>query len=498
MSRRHPTSLRRIALHNVLVTLLVILLAAVFAGGTFLQVLQHREYDLARQLAGNHARLIAQHIEIYRRIVQNLAGTRAVRDLVLIGDAEAAQRWASEHRLLLPDAVGLALIDSDGNLLGNPPAQRVGRSCLIDLDRALAEGTGFDLPTHFEVRGLEHYDLIVPITDDNGERIGLLFSSFRLTTLQTLIDGLTRDGSALELRNGEGRILAARNNLSEGDETLDFTLLISGTGWKLHMRIARHDLRPVLFTVGMAALFTFVFVTLLTLALQLRLTHAVSTDYQAVLQALERLHHDETLPVREAAPPGYHLQETRKLLERLFQTIEDIRLHQQELTGLGLTDELTGMPNRRHFNRRLHQYRELANAGTPVALVLLDLDDFKLVNDRHGHDYGDEVLRRFAGVLREHLRETDFAARLGGDEFVCVLLDIERPWLAQWFERLHRHWLQTEADALPELADHPVTVSAGFAFLDPARDREPGHALRRADIALYQSKQAGKGRVSGN
>ena len=498
MSRNQPTSLRRIALHNLLVTLLVILLAGLFVAASFVQILKQREHELARELAGDRARLVAEHIELHRRIVRNLARSRAVRDLLLVEDAEAAQRWAREHRALLPGAVGLALFDSDGNILGSPPAQRVGRRCLADLRRVLAEGAEFGLPAHFELRGLEHYDLIVPVTDDEGKRIGLLFSSFRLTGLQTLIDDLTREGSALELRDGNGRLLAARNRLAEHTDTLDFTLLISGSDWKLHLRLARYDLRPVLFTVGLAALFAFLFVALLTLGLQLRLSQAVNSDYQQLLHALDRLRHDEQLPAGEQTTTPYQLQETRRLVERLFRAIDDIRLRQQELAGLGLTDELTGVPNRRHFNQRLPLYRQLAHEGTPVALVLLDLDDFKQVNDRHGHDCGDEILRLFARVLREHLRETDFAARLGGDEFVCVLLDIERPWLAQWFERLYRHWLQAEAEAFPELADHPVTLSAGFAFLDPARDREPGHALKRADIALYQSKQAGKGRISGD
>lgn len=165
-----------------------------------------------------------------------------------------------------------------------------------------------------------------------------------------------------------------------------------------------------------------------------------------------------------------------------------------ELQSLATTDPLTGLPNRRHFLAQLEQ--EFARArrfGEPdAALLMLDLDHFKQVNDSHGHAAGDAVLRHFAGRVHNCLRKTDLAGRLGGEEFAILLIGSDRLAAADFAERLRAKVAADEVGF--EGKTLRVSVSIGVTQL--ARDDASADAaLARADVALYQAKTKGRNRV---
>ena len=157
------------------------------------------------------------------------------------------------------------------------------------------------------------------------------------------------------------------------------------------------------------------------------------------------------------------------------------------------TDELTGLPNRRFFMRALAV--ELARAkrsDAPFSVVLLDLDDFKAVNDVFGHDAGDRALREVADVLLGAMRESDVAARLGGEEFACLLPSADEEGAHALAERI-RVELADRAIVLPDGRVVGVTASIGLAGYPQARTAEA--LLRAADRAQYRAKAEGKNRV---
>jgi diguanylate cyclase (GGDEF)-like protein len=166
------------------------------------------------------------------------------------------------------------------------------------------------------------------------------------------------------------------------------------------------------------------------------------------------------------------------------------------LEQLSATDGLTQLYNHRHFQAQfLREAKRAERSGTPLCLVLVDVDDFKLLNDRLGHSAGDRVLQEIAKAMRGQIRETDYLARYGGEEFVLLLPETGPDGVLSQAERLRR---AVEELPLPGAETQPLgrlTISLGVAcYPDNGRDAES--LVRAADEALYRAKGAGRNRVA--
>ncbi|MCJ8144140.1 GGDEF domain-containing protein [Ancylobacter sp. A5.8] len=176
------------------------------------------------------------------------------------------------------------------------------------------------------------------------------------------------------------------------------------------------------------------------------------------------------------------------LLSRL--TAEDVLLN-AELEVAAFTDALTGLPNRRRFDMQLPDRMELARRRKQaLTMVMLDIDHFKRVNDRYGHEWGDEVLRHIGRLLDVHKREEDMAFRIGGEEFVVVAPHTPLEQGGALAERL-RFTIEHTVMEKKGLRI-PITVSLGVAQLRPEDDLAT--LLARADAALYRAKELGRNR----
>lgn len=153
------------------------------------------------------------------------------------------------------------------------------------------------------------------------------------------------------------------------------------------------------------------------------------------------------------------------------------------------TDALTGAWNRRRFNERLEELaRRRSRHGHPVSLIIFDIDHFKRINDQHGHEVGDRVLRILIETVKARVRLTDEVFRYGGEEFVVLLPDtVLEPAL-----KLAQDLTDMVA-AVRIIEGGPVTISCGVGEL--GEEEKPGDWLRRCDVALYQAKNSGRGRV---
>lgn len=174
-------------------------------------------------------------------------------------------------------------------------------------------------------------------------------------------------------------------------------------------------------------------------------------------------------------------------------TLAELRLALDDARQQMQIDPLTQLYNRGAFDAALRRYVEISQAsGQPLALVLLDLDHFKAVNDRYGHPGGDVVLTAFADLLsRSFLRADDFVARCGGEEFAVLLFVNDAAQVARLVETLFERLRGLQ---LPMLQDGALTCSGGYALLGP--DGDGDELARRADQALYQAKREGRDRIN--
>ena len=174
---------------------------------------------------------------------------------------------------------------------------------------------------------------------------------------------------------------------------------------------------------------------------------------------------------------------------------ERLRDNVQLSIEMAITDALTGLSNRRYMESHLGTLIEQAAArGKPLASLIIDIDYFKAINDTHGHDAGDDVLRDFAMRIKKSIRGIDLACRYGGEEFVIVMPETDMAVAAMVAERLRRR-IAAEPFAVAQGTRHiPVTISIGIAGL---RDKDDTAAalLKRADQALYRAKRDGRNRV---
>ena len=188
---------------------------------------------------------------------------------------------------------------------------------------------------------------------------------------------------------------------------------------------------------------------------------------------------------------------------RIKKLQDELHTVQKKLEEQSITDGLTGLKNRRFFDERLQEeFGRAQRYSDPVSLIMLDLDHFKRVNDRFGHQAGDHVLREAADLLRGSLRDPDIPARYGGEEFAVILPKThvqgalavaERIWRAIG-SKTFRHALGEGAGASPPV-ELRVTVSIGVAFF-PSKDITSSELLVKfADEALYQAKRSGRNSI---
>lgn len=218
---------------------------------------------------------------------------------------------------------------------------------------------------------------------------------------------------------------------------------------------------------------------LLSLALANRINAERRLRFQAQAEALQASRHANL-----------------ELEQRVQARTAELEQLNQRLQHLSETDQLTGLANRRFLEQRLQQeWGRAQRSGYSLALLLIDVDHFKQVNDRYGHPVGDQCLKQVAGVLNAGLRvASDVAARYGGEEFCLLLPHTDSHGAQVVAERIRQQVEGSKLDA--DGTPFQVTISAGVCAAVPGVNNSIAQLIKQADDALYQSKQTGRNRVT--
>ncbi|CAN7730887.1 sensor domain-containing diguanylate cyclase [Pseudomonas sp. LjRoot277] len=192
--------------------------------------------------------------------------------------------------------------------------------------------------------------------------------------------------------------------------------------------------------------------------------------------------------INRQAEPGQPV-----IIVGIAEDITDKKQMETELQRLATTDVLTQSSNRRHFFDCAHrEFEQARHQGTPLAFLLLDIDDFKVINDTYGHQEGDNVLQRIAESGRAMLRRGDVFGRVGGEEFAAVFPGCAPDMAMQVAERLQREIQRLSFSHGDQTFG--ITVSQGLTSLT-AEDESIDSLFARADAAMYQAKHQGKNRI---
>ncbi len=196
-------------------------------------------------------------------------------------------------------------------------------------------------------------------------------------------------------------------------------------------------------------------------------------------------------------------QENQRLNAKLQHTLEEVNVKNrqleqavQQLQTMAATDPLTGLANRRAFNQALGRYfADAMRQGNDLAVIMVDMDNFKRLNDTLGHQRGDEILQAMAQCLLASCRRSDVIGRFGGDEFVVVLPQTDPLVARQVGQRIFDAFANhLHHGAGQDAASCDVSLSMGIACLSLTQPQTPDQLLAQADHALYRAKQQGKSR----
>ncbi len=178
------------------------------------------------------------------------------------------------------------------------------------------------------------------------------------------------------------------------------------------------------------------------------------------------------------------------------ETVKRLQSKMEEVADMATIDALTGLYNRRAlFSRLTEEYSRARRYGQGFSILLIDIDDFKKVNDEHGHQVGDGILRGLGAFLRQNLRDSDFPSRYGGEEFICLLPSTDLIQASQAGEKIRKQLSSSKLSSKKMGMSLQITVSIGAATLNANEGEDIDSLIKRADDALYQAKRNGKNQL---
>lgn len=472
------------------------LLALAASAGAFLlhaAVSLHQHY-LRSQPPAYAPSVLANQIQslpiALRARVRAIAQSPLTLEALTQGSDADRQRLVATLRGLFADIHEMQLLTEDEAAGRRPPP-----GSLSATERKLIEQLR-QKPDATDAMGVDRLNLrfSAPVRDPGDNRLlGFVLAARDLADIQLLFSGSPLlDGYAeLQEKNGQG----FETLLKRGDEGLKAVAQpqyteISGTPWRLAVWSPPppggllSDMRTSFVLVWAAGI--------LLLALILALVYfygnrALQDDLAALTKLFSDLAHN-----RLRKSYNVQLEEVQPAFQIMYQLGKlTVSKHLAVVNSAGM-DHLSQVHNRRSFEAKQHEIFQQVKEGWPASLLILDIDNFKEVNDTYGHDAGDQLIVQFGKILKERLRSSDFVARLGGDEFCVLFPNTPLKRAAELADRLRKSMPAT-VELAPGVV-HALSWSGGLSEYN-RHDQSENAALARADQALLEAKRGGRNRT---
>ena len=216
------------------------------------------------------------------------------------------------------------------------------------------------------------------------------------------------------------------------------------------------------------------------------------------LQIIDKLEQEKNQVTRSYSNLEFDLAKRKKAEEQLILEKEKAEKLAKSLLAISTLDGLTGIPNRRHFDATIaKEWNRASRTGTPISLIMCDIDYFKSYNDHYGHQKGDACLIQIATILQENARrDDDMAARYGGEEFAIILPTTNLENAMDLAEQMRKAILELSLSHNFSEVENIITASFGVATIVPRKEQQSNNLVSRADKALYKAKQDGRNCVA--
>lgn len=447
---------------------------------------QERAAETAQRLARDVRGLLLSQ----QSAVQRLSGRPDVINALRTGNLRDQQRQAEELRTQLPQAKVVWLLPANGaGVRQFPPL--LNEACRDLVRRTVAGMAGELIEFHSAQTPDEHYDVIQTVQDEHNRPLGVLLFSFTRAPLQALVERQMSTSAYLELHQppaaGNAQVAFVYGDQAETGHAPAISVTLDPLPWTLKYWPA--DAHPAILAEGRIYYFFFIVVAALSLiVMSFSLYRSTVKSIQHDLKSLANMIRDvRSGTVRKNYP--MELDEFASALLYLKDSGRKLVEEKQKLREMGFLDHLSQLSNRRHFELSLKEAFETREINGPSSLLILDVDRFKLVNDRYGHAAGDELIIKVSNALRRCVRQTDVLARLGGDEF-CIIFTFTPLEKARVLSERLRKQLPREV-RLRDGIVYPLRWSGGLSVMRKT-DGKPDDVLTRADQALFRAKESGR------
>lgn len=479
----NKTSLKKLTVnYSFFIFCIVIILSSVSFWQTN-NYLQQKRIDIQLNNVLIKAKDVSSIFNFYRDIVKQIATQDQVNKLVQFGNKEEGHTWATKMQKLLPQNIGLALFDENGYILGDPPNLKIGKYCLKDLNLHFSNIPIAKPPVHTAVEKYAHFDIIENVVE-NDEVLGVVFASFSLGIIQTKLDDIIENGQKLSIVTPDDVLIASANQLNSNHILLNKKINIPETDLFLLIEIEKENINNLFYVQFFSNFALFIIVFFCIYLFSQHINTIMKKDFNIITSLLNSLKTTQKLPDNHF---DTHLVETENLLSGVISIAEEIAFYQKKLLDESNTDELTQLANRRYFKEYAEQcLAQAERKGDKVALLYMDLDGFKAVNDNIGHYAGDIVLTTMADRFRTFLRKDEFISRLGGDEFCMLVYGYnETVELENMAKRLMNKC--TKAITIDGI-EVKIGISIGIATY-PENGKTYNEIMSIADNAMYKNKR---------
>lgn len=495
IKRKTTVSIKKVTWEYILLILFLALAGVGLATALAMQSIKQNEVVHESFQRDVLSKDFSELIGFYRSVAQGLTRKHELRDILEFNDVDNAVIWAQNVRDLFPETIGVALFDLDGNVLGDPLQLRLGKQCVLDMQRLMNNEKIAQPPVHRDDPRLRHFDIAQPVIFNN-EMYGLLFISFSLDVIQRRISDLIGVDQYLSIEDSSGIRIASIGELNIDRHNMpeNARINIPQTDWNL-VYLAPDTTANELFIMAVLISAVVLLITvLLTLFFSGYLVKVFHSDLMMIRRKLDRVSTGKD--DYDEGQDRTSLVETSAIMQDVSSMVEQIEQANKRLKELSMNDPLTDLLNRRAFNDALNHHINLVSRGASVCLVLLDLDLFKAVNDKYGHATGDEVLIALADSLRERCRATDVVSRLGGDEFVLILSGKMATTIDSWFDEINTLFKEKQSQLNNGQGVDPVcSISAGMVCIEKNSHHQASELMLQVDRLLYKAKESGRGTI---